>query len=179
MPSSRRLITSTTLSSSAASVTFSGIPATYTDLVLKISPKGSDTTIGSKCRIEFNADSSTKYSGTVLYWAGTTLASFRNTSNTYINDVYGMPGSSSGGTPTGIDNVFGSIEVYIPNYNSTSSKPIGIFGVSERNNATTSESAIQAGLYTGASAISSIKLTTNLTNFVSGSSFFLYGLFNS
>ena len=66
MPSSRILISSQTLGSSAASVTFSSIPATYTDLVLKVSVRSDVAATADTLFMQFNSITS-GYSETNLY----------------------------------------------------------------------------------------------------------------
>jgi hypothetical protein len=75
-------IATTTLSSTASSITFSSIPGTYTDLRLVLVGKngvGSNTT-----RLRFNSDTGTNYSRTYLEGDGSAAASSRNTSGTSI-----------------------------------------------------------------------------------------------
>jgi len=77
-------IASTTTSASAGPVTFNSISATYTDLVLVIS--GIQATSGT-VRIQFNNDTASNYSRTDLYGDGTSPASYRESSQTYINFI--------------------------------------------------------------------------------------------
>jgi hypothetical protein len=67
-----------TLGSSAASVTFSSIPATYRDLVLIANSNNSNGALD----IRFNSDSGTNYSRVVAYAPSPT--SFSQTGNTAI-----------------------------------------------------------------------------------------------
>lgn len=174
MPSSRFLIASNTLSSLAASVTFSSIPATYTDLVLRYSYRDNNNgVVQAFATINFNGSSSAVYSSTNLRNNnGNTVTSIRQTNSTYIEQYPAGSGSSA------TANTFGSAELYIPNYGSTSNIPFSSIGFAETNNTTIEAEGIVAGLWRGSAAITSITLTAE-TNFVSGSSFFLYGLKNS
>jgi len=83
-------IATTTLSSASANITFSSIPATYTDLRLIVT--GTESTTISK-RIQFNSDTGTNYSYTRINGNGTTAASQRGTSEgtgiRYASDQYG------------------------------------------------------------------------------------------
>jgi len=82
-------IATTTLGSAAASYTFSSIPSTYTDLVLIYSGSGSvSTDIG----VQFNGDTGTNYSRTLLYGDGTSAASGRQSSVSAINMAYQTTG---------------------------------------------------------------------------------------
>ena len=171
MPSTYTLISSNVLSSSAASVTFSAIPSTYTDLVVRISSRSSAGSVQRIMNIEFNADSTTKYSDTLLTGDGSTATSTRESAVSIALIGY-MPAS------TATANTFGSAEIYIPNYNSTSSKPLSSATVSETN-ATAAYIRNAAALYTGTSGITSLRITPSSGTMDIGSSFYLYGIKNS
>ena len=175
MPSSRRLITSTTLSSSAASVTFSGIPATYTDLVLRCSIRTSVAgVVAVDPSMTFNSDSSSIYSNTYIQGNGASASSGRSSGASEIGFRYGA--NDTGST----SNTFTSVEFYIPNYTSTSNKTFSTI-IATETNATTAYINNIAQLYRNTSAISSftINIGAGAYNISAGSSFFLYGLFNS
>jgi hypothetical protein len=172
------LISSNVLSSSAASVTFSAIPATYTDLVVKWSARAS--TLG------------TGYQNTKITLNGATSGSI--TSQTWLQNVAGSVSSSRWDTsypgyywwefqtPSAgwTSNTFSSYEVYLPNYAGSTQKVGSVYGASE-NNATTPYWMIASALKnTTTSAISSIEIAFDTSdNFVSGSSFYLYGISNA
>ena len=174
MANTYTLISSNVLSSATATVTFSSIPATYTDLVLRCSIRRAATSNQSTdLKITFNADTATNYSKTSISGDGATASSARqsNTSAQFFLDL------SAGSASTA--NTFSSFEMYFPNYTSTSNRPLSGFGVNE-NNTTTAYMVAQAGLYRGTSAISSIEITQPSTgSFDTNSSFYLYGIKNS
>jgi len=162
------LISSNVLASSAASVTFSAIPATYTDLVLRVSARGDNTSL----LLEMTLNSATStYSNTLLLGDGATASSTRNTGQAYLRAGYVNPSGSTAST-------FSSGEIYIPNYTSTTDKPMSSLGMTE-NNATTAYIANYANLWQTSSAITSISLQVTGQNFVTGSSFYLYGISNA
>lgn len=87
MPATYEPIATTTLGSAAAKITFSSIPATYTDLRIVLVAK--DSTGGNSYRVIFNNDSSSAlYSSTTLQGNGTTASSTRrpNVSDFIISD---------------------------------------------------------------------------------------------
>ena len=174
MPSSRFLISSQTLGSAAASVTFSSIPATYTDLVLRLSVRSTNTdSYPSIVNINFNSDSSSLYSTTVLFGQDSSAGSLRRSSRIRLE----AEGLSNNNTTS---NTFASMEIYIPSYLVSQSKPISLFDVAEINSTTQNMISAQAGLYRSNTAISNIALApSDSASFVSGSSFYLYGLKNS
>ena len=79
-------IATTTLGSAASSITFSSIPATYTDLRVVLTC--ADTTIFPQVR--FNSDSGTNYSWTYVAGTGSAAQSGRFTSQTeFYNNISG------------------------------------------------------------------------------------------
>ena len=168
------LIESQVLGSSAASVTFSAIPATYTDLVLRVSARSSSVADADAIRYRFNSDTTSNYSFTVLQGLGTSAASSRESNYTF-NGRYFY--AAVGGTST--SDTFGNGELYIPSYTANQYKPISEFGV-EENNATTANMNVGASLWRNTAAINTIYLyLQSAANFVTDSSFYLYGIKNS
>ena len=164
MATTYTLIASNTLSSSAASVTFSSIPATYTDLVVKFSVR---TTDNDTMLIGLN-NVTTSFSSRVLEGNGASAASYSNSSSgRYI----GYPIITTTST-------FANGEIYIPSYTASQNKPFSAFTAAEAN-ATTAYITAVADLWSNTSAINEVKFTTSTYSFVSGSSFFLYGIKNS
>jgi len=72
-------IATQTLGSSAASITFSSIPSTYTDLRLVVTGHQTGTG-GAVMYLQFNSDTATNYSATEIRGNGSTVASSRGTS---------------------------------------------------------------------------------------------------
>jgi len=85
-------IASQTLSSAAASVTFSGIPQTYTDLVVVLSVRGTTASNDIDVQGQFNSDTGSNYSWTRIYGTGSTAGSQRGTSQTVLR-IGNMAGS--------------------------------------------------------------------------------------
>lgn len=168
-------IQSVTLASSAASVSFSSIPQTFTDIVVRFSARTDYAGPNELITCTINGVGGTSYSHTTLIGNGSTVISNRNSSAAYTRI-----GWSVGSTATA--NTFGSTEIYLPNYTSIQSKPANSFSVAENNSSTTAGTYINvnANLLSVASAISSIALVPiNASNFVAGSTFHLYGIKNS
>lgn len=171
MPSSRYLISSQTLGSSAATVTFSSIPATYTDLVVRASIRGADSVNQRPLQLEFNANSSLIYSVTSLEGDGASAYSSQasgqdSTRETTVN------------ANTSTANTFSSMEIYIPSYTASQNKPFSFFTAMEAN-ATTAYMNVTADLFRSTAAISQILIRLGSGNILTGSSFYLYGLKNS
>jgi hypothetical protein len=168
MPSTYTLISSNVLTTTATSVTFSAIPSTYTDLVLRCSTRGSTGT--GAIRVTFNGDTATNYSDTALIGNGSAASSSRDTSQ---NEGYAY---NTNNFTTYTANTFSNSEFYIPNYLVSANKPLSSFGVQETNDPAAGM-ATTALLWRNTAAITSI--TLGITSFVAGSSFYLYGIKNS
>lgn len=167
MPNTYELIKGETLTSSAASYTFTAIPFTFTDLVVRYSARSTDTgAFDTYVRLEMNGFVAT-HSSTVIRAQGGSVGSLRST------------GQVIGGyipTATNTSNTFGSAEFYLPSYLSTTKKTGSHFGVQENNNTTDASVAATALLVDVTSAVTDLLLKPNAGNFVSGSSFYLYGI---
>jgi hypothetical protein len=99
MASTYEKIQTNTLTSATASISFTSIPGTYTDLVVIASVQGQAN--GCYMQIWFNGDGAgTAYSSTVLYGDDSTIGSVRNTNNAKLN--FG----TNGGMPFANDNQF-------------------------------------------------------------------------
>jgi hypothetical protein len=81
-------IASLTLSANTSSVTFSGIPQNYTDLILVISLKPYSSSEGS-IRLNFNSDTGSNYSWTYLTGEGTSAVSGNGSNTANIPFSYG------------------------------------------------------------------------------------------
>ena len=171
MPSSRVLIASNTLTSSAASVTFSSIPGTYTDLVLRWSARSTGNT--HRGDIRFNSDSSSNYSDIYIDAIGSTVSSSLDSN---ITSFYGYAALNNSFYTA---STFSNGELYIPSYTSSANKPLSYYSVVENNSSTANRIEIQSGLWRNSSSITSITFTGFANNIDSGSSFFLYGLSNT
>jgi hypothetical protein len=162
-------IASTVLGGTATTVTFSSIPGTYTDLVLKISARDTNSSFdGGKLTMVINSDSGTNYSHTILTGNNATAASTRTSSATSLETFGGFSDAASNTAST-----FSAIEIYIPNYAGTANRPISVFGASEDNSGAHGYIVAEAGLYRGASAITQIVFTST-TLFAIASRFDLY-----
>ena len=172
MPSTYTLISSNVLSSSAASVTFSAIPATFTDLVLRLSTRTdlADTSVNIYTR--FNGDTASNYSTTrVANYAGG-VDSARSTSQVRFNQAPWSEGTNLTAS------TFASSEMYIPSYTASQNKPLSVFDAVE-NNAASAYVIATASLWRNTASITSIEMSPYSGNFVTDSSFYLYGIKNS
>lgn len=163
------IATVTVGSGGAASIEFTSIPATYTDLVLKISAKGSTANTFENYILEVNG-AQTNLSGRHLYGTGSAAGS--GTYSSGDGSIFSVPSNVTA-------NTFGSAEIYIPNYAGSNNKSMSIDNVSE-NNATAGQQNLQAELWSNTAAITSLKLTMSSSgNYVQYSTATLYGIKNS
>ena len=154
-------IATTTTASSAASVTFSSIAGTYTDLVIIVN---AGTSTNADLHLQFNGDTATNYSRTVLSGNGTAASSSRQSSVAYYR------ADSVGYLNTSFPNFVGVINIM--NYsNATTYKT----AISRTNNAATGVDA-SVGLWRSTSAITSIVLFPDVGTLTNGSTFTLYGI---
>ncbi len=87
MPATYEPIATTNLGSNTSTITFSSIPATYTDLRLVLAGSFADATYP---QVRFNNTFST-YSNTSLSGVGSSIASERRTSTSEVMFVNGIP----------------------------------------------------------------------------------------
>ncbi len=173
MPNTYTLIASNVLSSTTATVTFSSIPQTYTDLVLRISAR-TGRTDPDIVLLTFNSDSAssgTTYSDTQLFATSTTPGSSRNSN---APTVYGARIDGANETA----NTFSSTEFYIPNYTASVNKSFSSISVYENNSTTVFGLFANANLWRNTAAVTQINMTA-VSSYVAGSSFYLYGIKNS
>ena len=172
MANTYSLIASNTVgATSVASVTFSSIPSTYTDLVIKLSTRGDRSATNAEYFVKFNTSSA---NFTYKLLQGNATAAATSSGST------GLAGVSDAATNTA--SVFANSEMYIPNYAGSTNKSYSIDSVEENN--TTSSPALYtyliAGLWSNTAAISTIELyPESATNWVQYSTFYLYGIKNT
>ena len=174
MANTYTLISSNVLSSAAASVTFSSIPSTYTDLVLRSSVRLADGGTYGWLITRWNSNAGS-YSMRLIQQNGTTIL---NDGRVSQSDATYEPPIANGTGSTA--NTFSSIEIYIPNYAGNANKPASIFAATETNSGTANGVDISASLWSNTSAISSIYIANQSGgNIAAGSSFYLYGIKNA
>ena len=150
----------------AADITFSAIPSTYTDLVIKLSGRSTSTSIGVVVKPNGSTSSITTRN---LEGSGSSAISYTST-----NIAGYMPPS------TATANTFGNLEIYIPNYAGSTYKSISVDAVNE-NNATAAYSILTAWLWSNTAAITSITLASDSgsNNFAQYTTAYLYGVSNA
>jgi hypothetical protein len=165
----------------AANITFSSIPQTYTDLLIKASTRtsyagqGGGSSIRDSLGFYFNGTSGgTSWSATTLYG----IPGIVNGSGSGSGGALGTAGYGNGSGNT--TSSFGINEIYIPNYTSSNAKVSISDGASESNNDNTGIQ-LAANLTSSTSAVSSITLISGngSYDFAQYSTAYLYGIKNS
>lgn len=153
----------TTTLGSAGTITFSSIPATYTDLRLVII--GTISSASQDVSFQFNSDTGTNYSFTYLGGTGAAANSGRGTSTSNIQTNAGAGWSTTIPSMATID-----IFSYAGSTNKTTLSLLG-------NDQNGSGSAVSiVGLWRNTSAINTIRIFPSAGNLNSGFTATLYGI---
>jgi hypothetical protein len=147
----------------AASISFTNIPQTYTDLIVVLSARAAS---GGAVSAYINTINGAGYTGTLRY-----LNTDGGTAYSGTNIPYAVGGSSY------TANTFTSTQFYISNYASSAFKPISIESAAE-NNATGTAMFMTAYLAQVSSGVNAISFSCDNT-FVQYSTATLYGVFNA
>jgi hypothetical protein len=161
MPKTYTPIATQKLTTSAASITFSSVPATYTDLVIVSQPIY--TTSGCQYYVQYNSDTANNYSDTVLYGNGTAAASGRDT-NYFAH--FGNISSPNSTAEVQLQNI------NIMNYSNTTTFKTTIIRASEPAQGV----GAYVGLWRSTAAINSIKIYPSTSTFAAGTIMTLYGI---
>lgn len=169
MANTFELISSYTATGTVANIQFTSIPATYTDLVLKMSLRSSVTDSSDPYDLVFTLNSTSTIASKVLRGDGSAAAS--NSITDRILRGGPVPSNYTAST-------FSNGEIYIPNYAGSNYKSWSSDNVLE-NNATGTGMSLVAGLTSITAAISSITIAPLAGNFVQYSTAYLFGIKSS
>lgn len=164
-----KIATTTVGAGGAASIAFTSIPQTYTDLQILISSRTDNANIYGWYSFRFNGSTST-VSTRWMEPDGTSVG--YGTSSTFLYGGAGV-GSSSGNSL-----LFDNGSIYIPNYTSTSLNKAANTDDTGASTSGTSYMTFAANLWTSTAAITSVTLypTTGSGTFIQYSSATLYGI---
>ena len=163
-----KLIEAKTLASSAATVVFSAIPQTYTDLVLVVSARTDNAYIADTLYVTMNSSTSNFSWENIYGTSSSTVVSQNSTTNQLASGINGANSTAS---------TFSNLEIYIPNYRNTAhNKSITNQGVVE-NNSSRGDNFVDSVLWNDTSSITSMTLAPiGAGVFVTHSTFYLYGV---
>lgn len=156
-------IAGTTLTTATTTVDFTGIPATYADLI--ISAVFGISANADATRMQFNSDTASNYSNTNLSGNGSSAQSNRESTQTSIRCFGAFAGPTAGSIQTGI--------IQIQQYANTSvfKTNLTLYGGAANEAQTT------VGLWRSTAAITAVRLfNVASSTFTVGSSFTLWGV---
>jgi hypothetical protein len=162
MPATYEPIATTTLTTTATSITFSSIPATYTDLVLVVTALASTGT--QSIDLIFNSDSGSNYSQTRIVGDGSTATSSRNSNLGFMRVASAVSTTIPG---LSITNIF--------SYAGSTNKTVLTSESEDKNGSGSTTQRVQ--LWRNTAAINRIDL--NNTSLATGTTATLYGIKNA
>jgi hypothetical protein len=165
-----KLIESKTLATAAASIEFTSIPQTFTDLVLTISARSAASGARNDIQITINSDTGSNYSGRRLIGVDGVTQSAAGSGSPSAAQLVAIVGNGA------TADTFANGSIYFPNYTSTTNKSFSVDMVAENNSSSSYILGITAYLYTTSSAITSIKIQPDGWNLVAGTTMSLYGI---
>ena len=170
MANTMTLIQSVTVpSGGSASIDFTSIPSTYTDLCLLVSLRDDVSSIIDGAYLRFNGDNTSgNYTARRLIGDGAAATSDTNNVGLF----------ATGATATA--STFSNCSAYIPNYAGSASKSVSIDNVNETN-AATQYIGLGAFLWSGTAAINRVTISPETATkvFVQFSTAYLYGVKNA
>jgi hypothetical protein len=162
MPATYEPIATTTLSSTSATITFSSIPATYTDLRLVFL---NIPTASLRPRLQLNGDTSTNYSSTVINSDGATITVATNLDDPSIRITNANTGDLS------------LITYDFFSYTGSNYKTgLATYSGDANGSGRLSSSVV---LWRSTSAITQISLIVSTSTYAAGSTATLYGIKNA
>lgn len=168
MANTYSLISSKTVGAGGqSSIEFTSIPGTYTDLILKVSIRGTGT--GSpNISLDINGVST----GRTSQW-------IQGNGSTDTGYAFTSADIATGNTTTQTASIFGNTEMYFPNYASANSKGFHSESVQENNNSVPTYTELVGGFWSGTSAITSLKFYITGQDIAQHSTAYLYGISNA
>ena len=173
MPTTYTPIATQTLGSAAASVTFSSISGTYTDLIVVCSMQSTaSTNTDTRYWLRFNNDSATNYSTTYLLGTGAAASSSRDTTRAQVDNV----------TPLSTSSEFTFATFNVLNYSNSTTNKTTLQRAGQQNNNTGTGGAgyfmgAAVSLWRSTAAINRVDIVCAVNGqFATGSTFTLYGV---
>jgi hypothetical protein len=167
MPATYEPIATSTLGSTSTLVTFSSIPATYTDIFAACQIKRTSGNLF--IQITVNNDATSLYSFTRLSaYSNSAVGSDRQTGQANWQPYYNTAAFIN----------FASFNAHFMNYANTTTFKSVLFSNAEAGQTTTftAERTLTSGLYRSTNAINRIDFTAGGNSFAIGSTFTLYGI---
>jgi hypothetical protein len=163
-------LASITLSASATSIVFAGIPSGYKHLQIRAMHRATTGAGDGTVYMQFNGDSASNYSWHRLYGYGSSAGADASTSTTSI-----AAGQSMGATPS-LQGFSAMISDILDYTNTSKYKTVRSLSGTDLNGDASGAVFYNSGSWRSTSAVTSITITTNETAFATYSSFALYGV---
>jgi hypothetical protein len=155
-------------SGGAASIDFTSIPSTYTDLVIKCSLRNNIVSTYGVAFLVINGATTNRTLRMIEGGDGTTASYSISDARIALTDATNSTAST-----------FSSTDIYIPNYTSSNNKSLSSDTANEGNAANGYYMQLIASLWSQTAAITSLSLTTPGNSFVQYSTASLYGISKS
>jgi hypothetical protein len=168
-----KLIASTITTTNTGPVSFTSIPDTYTDLVLKLSVRSSASATGETVWLQINDD--TSISQYQFSRSRISNASITKDGSGFSNAQW----FASSIANSGMASMFTAWEIYIPEYKNTGVQKQALSDNSFPSNNSDNASEYFGYAWNSTAAINKITVKYNGPNFQAGSAFFLYGITKS
>jgi hypothetical protein len=166
MANTYSLIEAKTLGTAVASVTFTSIPQTFTDLQLLISSRATQNVTRELIKIYPNGSTANNTRFLSFGYDSGSVASGTSTES--------IIGWQSGNSTTA--NTFANGSVYFPNYTSSDYKSYSADVVAENNSSSSWIVSLNTSLWSNTAAITSIEIACETSTFAVNSTFYLYGI---
>lgn len=162
-------IATTTVSTPVATITFSSIPATYTDLRVSMSLSDDDSEAGTGAPVfRFNNDTGTNYNQITLRGDGTSVTSQSAVNRSYIYALYWNNSPTS-------TTIFPFMTLDIMSYTGSTNKTVLITAADDRSGTGSVERLV--GIWRSTSAINELNiLNDGGKKFETGSIVTIYGI---
>jgi hypothetical protein len=165
------LIESKTVGTAVSGVEFTSIPQTFTDVVLQVSGRSSTGSTRADIFLTINGDTGSNYSiRRLIGFDSGSVQSYAESGTPTQTNLISITGNGA------TADTFGNLGFYFPNYTSTTTKSFSVDNTAENNSTSAYIMGIFAGRYTTSSAITSIKIEPQSSNFMTGSILSLYGV---
>jgi len=181
MANTFELIASSTVGSGGvATISFTSIPSTYTDLCVKLSLRNDNAaTYSDALGFQFNSSTS-GYTQRYVFGYASTASSGSNATLTIGASTYGRIGDSTIPGTSQTASTFSNTEFYVPNYLSSNNKSWSADTVGENNSSGNGNMLdLAGGLWSNTAAVTSITFAPSSGSFVQYSTAYLYGIKNS
>jgi hypothetical protein len=164
----KKIQTVTVGSGGAASMDFTSIPQTFTDLKVVVSARTTAAANRGSLLLELNGSSS-DFTARALYGEDNTTGSEIPSPARRVGVVPAANATAS---------AFGNAEIYIPNYTSANFKSISTDIVFDQNSSSVYDLYVTATLWSNTAAITSLSLKPSADNWAQYSTATLYGVAN-